>query len=187
MTAPVLQIADPDGHFVVWTNRSMEGIAGVLLQNDHVIYYESWKFKEHEQNYPMHVLELATIIHDLKMWRYYLMVRKFLLKNDNMSLKYLFDQPDMNARQARWLAFLSEYHFELNHIKEKENKVVDSLSRWTHMIYEVSLSQTDADLHENIRAANKVNPFYVEILKKVQEERLFQQQKEYKVNESMLE
>ena len=42
------------------------------------------------------------------------------------------------------------------------------------MIYEVTLSQTDADLHERIRVANRVEPFYVEILKKVQEDRLFQ-------------
>ena len=54
------------------------------------------------------------------------------------------------------------------------------------MIYEVTLSQTDADLHEKIRMANKVDPFYVEILKKVQEDRLFQQQKEYKVDDSGL-
>ena len=44
-----------------------------------------------------------------------------------MSLKYLFNQPDLNSRQARWLDFLSEYHFELKHIKGKENKVVDAL------------------------------------------------------------
>ena len=73
--------------------------------------------------------------------------------------------------------FLSEYHFELKHIKEKENKVVDALSQRTHMIYEVTLSQTNADLHERIRTANRVDPFYVEILKKVQEDKLFQQQK----------
>ena len=91
---------------------------------------------------------------------------KFLLKADNMSLKYLFDQPDLNLRQARWLDFLSEYHFELKHIEGKENKVVDALSRQTHMIYEVTLSQNDADLHERIRATNGVDPFYVEILKK---------------------
>ena len=85
--------------------------------------------KEHEQNYPTHDLELAAIIHALKMWKHYLMGRKLLLNTDNMSLKYLFDQPDMNVRQARCLAFLSEYHFELKHIKGKENKVDDALSR----------------------------------------------------------
>ena len=56
------------------------------------------------------------------------MGRKFLLKTKNTSLKYLFDQRDLNARQARWLAFLSKYHFKLKHIKEEENKVADALS-----------------------------------------------------------
>ena len=99
------------------------------MQNDHAICYELWKLKEHEKNSPMHHLELVAIIHALKMWRHYLMGRKFLLKTNNMSLKYFFDQLDLNARQARWLAFLSEYHFELKHIKGKENKVVDGLTR----------------------------------------------------------
>ena len=36
------------------------------------------------------------------------------------------------------------------------------------------------------RTANRVDPFYVEILKKFQEDRLFQQQKEYKVYETRL-
>ena len=68
------------------------------------------------------------------------MGRKFLLKTYNMSLKYLFEKPNLNARKSRWFAFLSEYHFELKHIKDKENKIVDALSRRTHMIYEVTLS-----------------------------------------------
>ena len=89
------------------------------------------------------------------------MGRKFLLKIEDTSLKYLFDQPDMNARQARWLDFFSEYHFKLKHIKGKENKMVDALSRQTHMIYEVNLSQTDSYLHERIRKAIIVDSFYV--------------------------
>ena len=47
---------------------------------------------------------------------------------DNKELNYLLDQPNLNARQARWLAFLSEYDFEIQHIKGKENKVADALS-----------------------------------------------------------
>ena len=35
----------------------------------------------------------------------------------------------MNARLARWLAFLSEYDFEIKKIKGKENKVPDALSK----------------------------------------------------------
>ena len=87
----------------------------------------------------------------------------------------------MQGNQSIWLAFLSELHFELKHIKAKEKKVSDALSRQTHIIYELTLSQTDANLHERIIATNRVDLFYVEILKKLQEDRLFQQQKEYKV------
>ena len=112
------------------------------------------------------------------------MGRKFLLKIDNMSLKYLFKQLDLNKRQARWLSFLSEYHFELKNIKGKVNKIVDALSQRTHMIYEMTLSQTDSDLHKRIRMTNRFYPFYLEILKKVQEDTFFQKQKEYKVDES---
>ena len=41
MTALVLRIVDLDGDFIVCTDASKEGLGGVLLQNDHVIYYES--------------------------------------------------------------------------------------------------------------------------------------------------
>ena len=48
---------------------------------------------------------------------------------DNISLKYMFDQQNLNTRKSRWLAFPGEYDFEIRHIKGKENKVADSLSR----------------------------------------------------------
>ena len=38
---------------------------------------------------------------------------------DNKGLKYLLDQPNLNATQARWLDFFSEYDFEIQHIKGK--------------------------------------------------------------------
>ena len=44
------------------------------------------------------------------------------------------------------------------------------------MIYEVTLSQINANLHERIRMTNGVDTFYVEILKKFQEDRLFQEE-----------
>ena len=84
-----------------------------------MIAYESRKLKIHEKNYATYDLELAGVIHALKMWRHYLIGRRFLIMSDNISLKYLFDQQNLNARQARWLAFLSKYDFEIKHIKGK--------------------------------------------------------------------
>ena len=57
------------------------------------------------------------------------MGKKFLLKTDNMSLKYLFEQPDLNSQKARWLDFCAEFHFKLKHIKGNEKKIDDALSQ----------------------------------------------------------
>ena len=53
---------------------------------------------------------------------------------DNIRLKCLFDQYNLNARQARWLSFLREYDFEIKHIKEKENKVAGALSHHVNLL-----------------------------------------------------
>ena len=70
-----------------------------------MICYESRKLKEHKKNYATHDLELEAIVHALKMWRNYLMGRKFELRIVHCGLKYLFDQPTLNDRQARWMDF----------------------------------------------------------------------------------
>ena len=49
--------------------------------------------------------------------------------SDHNGLRYLFDQPNLNARKARWLATLSEFDFEIRYIKGKENRVADALSK----------------------------------------------------------
>ena len=72
-SARVIKIADPEGKFVVCTDPCKQGFGGVLMQDGHVINYESRNMKDHEQNYATHDLELETIIHALKMWRHYLM------------------------------------------------------------------------------------------------------------------
>ena len=84
---------------------------------------------EHEQNYPTHDLELVIIIHVLKMWGHYFLGKRFILMSDHSGLRYLLDQLNMNARQARLLATISEFDIEIRYIKGKENRVADSLSR----------------------------------------------------------
>ena len=68
------------------------------MQDNNVICYESRRLKEHEKNDATHDLELASIVHALKMWRNYLMGRIFELRVDHCGLKYLFDRPTLNAR-----------------------------------------------------------------------------------------
>lgn len=98
------------------------------------------KVKEHEKNYVSHALELAVIIHALKMWRHYLLGRRFVLKSDRSGLRYLFNQPNLNVRKARWLATLSEFDFQIRYMKGNENQVADALSRRVQVNHISSMS-----------------------------------------------
>jgi hypothetical protein len=118
-----------------------------------VVFHESQKLKEHERDYATHDLELEDIIHALKMWRNYLMERKFELRTYHYGLKHLFGQPTLSVRHARWMDFLSEYDFEINHIKGKENQVTDALSRRVHEKLATTISTYMNDLKYRILEA----------------------------------
>ena len=154
---------------MVCTNACNNGLCGVLTQEGHVIAYESRKLKVHENNYATYDLELAAVIHALKMWRHHLIDRKIILMTDNKGLKYLLDQPNLNARQARWLAFLSEYDFEIQHIKGKENKVVDALSRNARLNFTTTTSTYVLDLDEQLKEGVKQDEIYQKLQTKAKE------------------
>ena len=88
---------------------------------------------------------------------------------DNKGLKYLLDQPNLNARQARWLAFLSEYDFEIQHIKGKENKVVDALSRNAKLNFTAVIGTYTTDLEEQLEAGIEQDENYQKLQAKVKE------------------
>jgi hypothetical protein len=92
------------------------------------------------------------------------MGKKILLLIDNSEVNYLFSQPDLNARKARWLAFLSEFEFEVRHIKGKENKVADALSKRFHGLFEVNVSRVESDLEQRIRKTSINDENYTKIM-----------------------
>ena len=68
------------------------------------------------------------------------MGRIFELRTNHCGLKYLFNQPTLNARQARWLEFLCEFDFEIKHIKGKENRAANAFNRKMQEMHVASLS-----------------------------------------------
>jgi hypothetical protein len=95
------------------------------------------------------------------------MGRRFRLLTDNGEVKYLFNQPDLNARQARWLSFLRKFDFEVRHIKGNENKVADTLSRRIHGLFEMNISRAESDLEERIRTAGIDDENYTKIMEEL--------------------
>ena len=66
------------------------------MQIERVAAYASRQLRNHEQNYPIHDLELAAVVFALKMCRQYLYGAQFELFTDHKSLKYMLSQKELN-------------------------------------------------------------------------------------------
>src|SRR6185503_9773677 len=72
-SAPILAQPETSKPFDIYCDASGTGIGCVLMQENRVIAYASRSLKHHKENYPTHDLELAVVVHALKIWRHYLL------------------------------------------------------------------------------------------------------------------
>jgi hypothetical protein len=128
-TAPVLAQPDIENPFDVYCGASGSGLGCVLMQKGRVITYASRQLRQHEEHYPTHDLELAAVVHALKISRHYLLGNTRHLYTDHKSLKYIFTQSELNMRQRRWLELIKDYDLEIHYHPGKANVVADTLSR----------------------------------------------------------
>jgi hypothetical protein len=113
-SALVLVQPDNSKPFEVFCDTSGTGLGCVLMQEGRVIAYASRALRPHEINYPTHDLELAAVVHALKIWRHYLMGNRCNIFTDHKSLKYIFTQLELNMRQRRWLELIKDYDLEVH-------------------------------------------------------------------------
>jgi hypothetical protein len=156
----MLKIADSNNDSLVCTYSCKEGLRGVLMQEGCVICYTSRKSNEHQINYVNYDLELAATVHALKMWRHYLLGRIFVLMTYHCGLRHLFDQPKLNARKPSWMAILREFDFEIKHIKGKENRVADALSRSIKIIHLETVRNCEMDVRKRVKSAQEIDALF---------------------------
>jgi ribonuclease HI len=132
MTTPILVMPDMEKPFSIYSDASGPGFGCVLMQDGRVVVYASWQLRKHEVNYLTHDLELAAVVHALKIWRNYVMRKRCELYTDHKSLKYIFTQSNLNLRQRRWLELIKDYDIGNNYHPGKANVVADALSRRSH-------------------------------------------------------
>jgi len=72
--------------------------------------------------------------------------------SDHKSLKYLFDQKELNMRQRRWMEYLKDYDFELLYHPGKANIVADALSR--KRVHTSAMMIKELELIEQLRYMN---------------------------------
>nr|AAV32204.1 putative polyprotein [Oryza sativa Japonica Group] len=169
VSAPVLILPDQMKDFQVYCDASRHGLGCVLMQQGRVVAYASWQLRPHEGNYPTHDLELAAVVHALKIWRHYLIGNRCEVYTDHKSLKYIFTQPDLNLRQRRWLELIKDYDMSIHYHPGKANVVADALSRKSYCtalcIEGMSALEARPTLVDQVRAAQVNDPEIAELKK----------------------
>jgi hypothetical protein len=152
-TTPVLAQSDIEKPFDVYCDASGSGLGCVLMQEGRVIAYASRQLHRHEEHYPTHDLELAAVVHALKIWRHYLLGNICHLYTHHKSLKYIFTQSELNMRQRRWLELIKDYDLEIHYHPGKANVVADALSRKASCHY-LTVRTPDTTLCQEMEKSN---------------------------------
>ena len=117
--APILGMPTSNGMFIVDTDASNVGVGAVLSQQQEnsevVLAYASRTMNKAERNYDTTRKELLAVIFAFKTFKQYLLGRHFLVRTDHSALRWLRKTPEPMAQLARWLAFIEQYDFSIQH------------------------------------------------------------------------
>lgn len=72
---------------------------------------------------------MAALVFTLKIWRHSLYGETCDVYIDHKSLKYIFQQRDLNLTQKKWMELLKDYDYMIMYQRGKADIVVDALSR----------------------------------------------------------
>ena len=138
-SAPLLITPDNAKPYTLHTDASGYAIGATLSQVGQVdgrdallpVAFLSKKMNAAQRNYPVHEWELLAIIEALKAWRCYLYGAQtpVTILTDHSSLQWINTQPNLSARQSRWVEQLQDYSYRITPVKGVENGAADALSR----------------------------------------------------------
>ena len=134
VSAPILAFPDHRKQFILDTDASDTGVGGVLSQLDcdgqeRVISYASRVLSKAERRYCVTRRELLAVVTFTQHFRPYLFGKKFTLRTDHGSLKWLRNFKEPEGQLARWLEKLEEYDFDVVHRQGLKHGNADALSR----------------------------------------------------------
>ena len=162
-SAPTLLIPDPRKPFVLTTDASNVATAAVLTQ-DHgrgqqPVAFTSTKLNEAQCNYTVMERELLAVFQAVTTWRSYLEGQFFVLRTDNRNLMTTTtNQVQQKPMLIRWLQFLANFNYCIEHVKGSENKA-DALTRRPDYILNVlTFPITEREFFEAVRLAYRFHP-----------------------------
>jgi hypothetical protein len=101
----------------------------VLHQGAGAVAFFSRPFAPRHLKLAAYERELIGLVQAVRHWRPYLWGRRFLIRTDHYSLKFLLDQRLSTIPQHQWVSKLFGFDFSIEHRPGRLNTVDDALSR----------------------------------------------------------
>ena len=138
---PILRYPDPSKDYMLFTDASKFGYAGVLTQEYensgikkyHPVCYVSGLFRGSQLNWAALTKEAYTIYMSVRKLTFYITEHNIKVKSDHVPLKKFLEKKTLNAKVNHWAVELEQFKIKLDWILGVKNTLVDSLSRLLDM------------------------------------------------------
>jgi hypothetical protein len=165
--APVLALPNFDKQFIVECDALGVGL-GAVLKQDRPIAFHSQALHGKNLLLSTYEKEMLALVMVVCKWRHYLLGRRFLVRTDQRSLKYLWSQKLTTDAQQRWLSKLMGFNFKIEYKKGSENKVANALSRRDEVPEKGTLVAILSPIPQWVEAVREAQQSTIEVPKIIQ-------------------
>ena len=133
VNAPVLAHPDFNQGFILDVDACDQSIGAVISQKingeEHAIGFASRTLTKTERAYCVTRKELLALVTFVKHFKHYLYGKRFLVRTDHSSLRWLMNFKNPEGQIARWIETLSSYDMKVEHRPGRLHQNADGVSR----------------------------------------------------------
>jgi len=165
---PVLHTPDWTKQFVMETDASGYALGVVIAQEFengiHPITFHSRSLLPAEKNYDAHDKELAGVIFGFKCGCPLFLgaTHAICVHTDHKNLQYFCNPHKITGQQARWIEFLQDFNYTLEHIPGSTNTMADLLSWRKDLNKGVDTTEPRVLLPNHLFAPTHANKIFLE-------------------------
>lgn len=106
----------------------------MLVQEGKPLAFMSKALGPRKLEWSTYIKEMVVVVEAVRLWRPYLLGRKFRIVTDQQPLKHMLEQRIITPEQQKFVAKLMGFDFEILYRPGRQNNVTDALSRREGMV-----------------------------------------------------
>ena len=104
-------------------------LSQVQRSKERVIAYAGKRLSAAEKNYNTTEKETRAVLEGLKHFEPYLRGSQVTIITDHSALTWLLSEKEPKGRLARWISYLQQFHYTIEHRSGRKHMNADALSR----------------------------------------------------------